>query len=243
MIKFQISDETKRRLDAYDKQRAAMEAAMSRKQGNPATAVARRVLSSLVKVQHEPGNWGTGFRVDDFIITAAHCLPRYPTFDNPAFVPVWGHKKGPVRGVKVMGMSIFADADSDLAILSCHDDHWEEYDNLLSQLTPLQLAQKPMRTNVPVCAHVYGSKDKWINGNAVVHGIATSNVEFSKDIPSGTSGGPLINRYGQVIGVASHGPTRIKSKYDTMTFAFLPNALPVWVLKRLENHGWLDPPP
>ena len=233
------------RLKAEQKKRSqATYRALSRELRPLKGDTARRVLASLVKVVREPGNFCTGFLVDGYIVTAAHCLPRYPGIDAPVFVPIMGHKRGPAAGLKAMAMSIFADAASDIAILSCHDDHYGSFHHMMAQLRELHLAPRSaMRVDVPMSAHVYTSRGKWVAGHAAIYGPSTTYVSFSRDIPGGTSGSPLVDRFGRVFGVCSLA-ARINACLRTSghiyiyygsKFAFLPNVLPGWFLDEAHN--------
>jgi len=204
------------RLKAEQKKRSqATYRALSRELRPLKGDTARRVLASLVKVVRAP-----------------------------VFVPIMGHKRGPAAGLKAMAMSIFADAASDIAILSCHDDHYGSFHHMMAQLRELHLAPRSaMRVDVPMSAHVYTSRGKWVAGHAAIYGPSTTYVSFSRDIPGGTSGSPLVDRFGRVFGVCSLA-ARINACLRTSghiyiyygsKFAFLPNVLPGWFLDEAHN--------
>ena len=95
---------------------------------------------------------------------------------------------------------------------------------LLSRLSPPPWPSM----NVAIWQHTRS----WIDGIAAFiwgasRGIASLKVQgkWQGELPSGTSGGPIVNEAGELLGVVS----------SDRQFPFLPKALPGWLWKRITD--------
>jgi hypothetical protein len=200
-----------------------------------------QTLQGLVRVRHAPRCYGTGFLVQgEYIVTAAHCLPRWPAHgrfpgDDWVSVPIAARE----GGQRAVALIAFIDPVSDLAILADHgsggellavDDRGkalDAFENLLRGVRSLPLRLDDFPPGEAVRVHVYTSSKRWAVGKATLyHERATSLfAEFPSGLPGGTSGAPVIDDRGRVVGVASSS-----SDGDGSTqVVYLANALPGWM--------------
>jgi len=198
-----------------------------------------RVGASLVRVQHSPGNGGTGFAVSDYVIvTAAHCLSRIPTApggDDWTVEAAIASKSDPTK--KSLAFVRFVDPCSDVAILSnCgsdgeldHSRDIEAFEALLASLTKLGIAGTPCgrscRCYIPTIDGVWKS--------ATVQSFPGSiaprwTIELKGGVPGGTSGSPVVDEWGRAIGVVSASGGANADEY--VELAMLATVLPGWLL-------------
>jgi hypothetical protein len=132
---------------------------------------------------------------------------------------------------------------ADIAVLGALDDQEfpDEADAFLTfcaDIEPVPLCQKDLEFGDEFPVHVYTHKGQWVTGNAIYNGGPMLFIEFNEQIEGGTSGGPIINDSGELVGVASSATnieTSILGKC-VGTQPYLALALPVWVSRRY--HPW-----
>lgn len=83
-------------------------------------------------------------------------------------------------------------------------------------------------------AHVYTSEERWVSGTASLYRAFSTPIymEFAVGIPGGTSGGPICNDQGEVVGIMSQVGMRGDEPVDSQT-VLLANALPQGIAKEL----------
>jgi S1-C subfamily serine protease len=204
-------------------------------------AIRDRSLKGLVDVYHTPRSPSTGFLVGgDYAVTAAHCLPCLPK-------QLTGFLRGDVCPVKVRARStkakfdldiMFADPCSDLAVLSYTGEELLPYLDFAEGLEPLPLCLDELPLQKPVPAHIFTNKGKWISGKATLcsHVSAWLSGEFTEAIPGGTSGSPVFDDKGRVLGVVSSASMILSGNKRIPIgghFVYLANALPRWLTRKI----------
>lgn len=219
--------------------------ALSSAEGRPVLTMKQvydKVTPSVVAVlgrQKLYDSVGTGiiFSEDGYVLTNCHVIAGCSSCE------VWVTD---VHGVdesweaKVVGY----DEDADLAVLKIEaqglpaaefgiSDDLQVGDPVYAIGNPLGVELRNTLTNGIVSA---------INRNVDVDGVQMTLIQTTAALNSGNSGGPLINQYGQVIGINT---IKMMSKYDTIEglgFA-IPSSLALRWVNELIEFGQLQPQP
>ncbi|MCW3097951.1 MAG: hypothetical protein JWL77_3569 [Chthonomonadaceae bacterium] len=163
------------------------------KQENPARAVFKKVVPSLVSIvaldqNNQPLEQGSGFYIKPHLLaTNLHILRNAKSL---RIADATTHKTQTVRGVQAVSV------EQDLAILQIEETG-----------TPLALATTPFETGDTVYAlgNPIGTETALSAG--IVSGLRkfgkTAMVQITVPISPGSSGGPVVNIHGEVIGVST----------------------------------------
>jgi hypothetical protein len=181
---------------------------------------------------------GRGFIVEGprgrLIITAAHCLPRFPpaaantTADERTYGALVSrlHEK-PAITVECL----FADPFGDLAILGEPDGQELElreeavaYDALVDKASPLRVGKHVAPG--PESARMLSLNGQWFRCQVTSNGGRLWIVDAEDDIIGGMSGSPILSNDGVAIGVVCAGVSRKGGPNPRLTFG-----LPGWMLR------------
>ena len=201
-----------------------------------------QVTPSVVAVlgwQKLYGSVGTGviFSEDGYILTNCHVIAGCSTCS------VWVTDSNGIDEeyeARVVGY----DEDADLAVLKINakglpaaefgiSDDLQVGDPVYAIGNPLGVELRNTLTNGIVSA---------INRDVDVDGVTMTLIQTTAALNSGNSGGPLINQYGQVIGINT---IKMMSEYDTIEglgFA-IPSSLALRWVNELIEFGELQPQP
>jgi hypothetical protein len=138
----------------------------------------------------------------------------------------------------VIANTVAVEPVSDLAVLGCPDDQVlfaeaEVFDAFCERITPLRLHRRPLIPFKPFPVWIRTHLKTWVPATATYH---RSNAQFSyrttSKIIGGTSGGPIVNRAGELVGIVSHSTERPVAGEYCAAAPLLSLALPAWVLQR-----------
>jgi len=203
-------------------------------------SVKKRLANATFKIHSKSAGNGQCVLIDDgLLLTAAHCVDwNCLTMANSGEYHL---AKVNARGSAFVANVCAIEPCSDTAVLGCPDNeifHREAqvFQELCDGIAPVKLSQdtpKPFE-RFPVWTLTHHGA--WISGMAL-YGIAESQFSFETlcEVPDGTSGGPIVNCRGELVGVVSYGTTRPANKKFTSSAGFLPLALPGWVFARLRT--------
>jgi hypothetical protein len=161
------------------------------KQENPARAVFKKVAPSLVTIialdqNNQPLGQGSGFYIKPHLLaTNLHVIRNAKSL---RVADATTHKTQTVRGIQAVSV------EQDLAVLQVEETG-----------TPLALATTPFETGDTVYAlgNPIGMETALSSG--IVSGLRkfgkTSMVQITVPISPGSSGGPVVNVHGEVIGI------------------------------------------
>jgi hypothetical protein len=167
-----------------------------------------RILAATIQL---PSVGGQGVLVPGgFVLTAAHCIEHYGSGGmalGDSCLETIKPRKGPPFRLAVHAV----EPVSDVAILGAPDnqmfcDDAEAFEAFCSATEPVSVNADDFETEVPVRVHVLSHKGTWAEATVCVYGLsggATAPIQGG-DIESGTSGGPIINDGGRLVGVVSH---------------------------------------
>jgi hypothetical protein len=126
---------------------------------------------------------------------------------------------------------------SDVAVLGSPDgqespDLWEAYDGFVHGVKPLRIAKRQPKPGMPFSVWIWTHQGVWIDGKATWFGHNRFGYTTRSEVKGGTSGGPIVNRKGELVGVVSHGTkTKVRADEYASGAPLLSLALPVWIIR------------
>jgi len=185
----------------------------------------------------------------NLILTAAHCLDC--TCDGSMVM----NEHLPVEiktydGKKLLTNKMAIEPCSDIAVLGSPDnqvfyEEAEQFEEFCDGTIPLRLfdgfatkidLNKPVEQllkeqQFPV--HIYTHEDKWLNGTGESFHPSYRRIKFDLLTKGGTSGSPIVNDSGELVGIVSQGSAHHKegkSVPQKEGFGVVPSRnLPVWI--------------
>lgn len=193
---------------------------------NRSNEIFTRVENAFVKVIKDDVESGSGVAVyGEYILTAAHCT-NY-TLMSKFFV---GKHFGQIienQEKKIFVSPVAIEPICDIALLG--EPRWdgdEGLDYLLwhGELNPVPICFEDYELNTDFRVYIYNHKREWIQGIAKAN-LKKLFIEFHKPIESGTSGSPIINERGEIVGIFSYSTTGTNNGYAPR----VDQTLPVWL--------------
>jgi len=183
---------------------------------------------------------GQGVLVDgDLIITAAHCID----FRCEGEMVLGDHfieriKTGQ-RELKAAPRAV--EPVSDLAVLGSLDGQQfskeaEDFEEFCEHTKPVRLCRSDFALFRKFRVHIHTHFGKWLTGSAMQCGedAQALAIEADEKIEGGTSGGPIINDSGELVGIVSNSTDQPGMQCKFEGLAPRPHlALPVWVCRRI----------
>jgi len=172
-----------------------------------------------------------------FVSTAAHCVE----WSTTGGMVLGDHCLENVRTKTGEGfrLSVYAvEPVADIAILGPPDyqefsDDADAFEAFCEATSPVPVSAADFPFKVPVRVLLLTHHGTWIEGTATRYGLrdalpgACLALKTEADIEGGSSGGPIIDRAGQLVGITSHG-----TRTGGMPSPHL--ALPGWIWRRID---------
>jgi hypothetical protein len=211
---------------------------------NISSDVKKRVAGATFKIHTKERGNGQCVLVDGgLIITAAHCVD-WDCSGRMAQGEFYLSNITTGSG-DLLADTVAVEPVSDIAVLGCPDnqsfpDESDAFDELCERIAPVKLLKRTPKAFKPFPVWIRTHFKNWVAGNATYYGSnSTFAYKTESEILCGTSGGPIVNHAGELVGVVSHGPiSRSQGKYVSAA-GLLPLALPAWIIartSRLDSH-------
>jgi hypothetical protein len=185
---------------------------------------------------------GCGFVVQTernrLVITAAHCLPRFPPCHSASYLKERMYQKllGEIgKKPTVWAQCLFVDPISDIAVLGPPDycqelsDQWKEYEQLMKLLSPLSVDDVHNTQ-----AWLRNLKGEWFPCTVEDTGGALWISNAKDGIAAGMSGSPIVADDGAAIGVVcTAGGVKADIYTEGGPNPRLAHHLPGWLLREL----------
>ncbi len=151
-----------------------------------------------------------------------------------------------MTGQTLIGSVAFADPVSDVAVLRDTDDandEWlEEFENFREETEPVPLCSDDFLKKhagessddggfLEFRIHVFTHEDEFTTGEASICHPTAKNICSKIPIKGGTSGRPIVNEHGELVGIVSQGKEGSPGLGSPQPIPSL--TLPVWAMKRL----------
>jgi S1-C subfamily serine protease len=191
-----------------------------------------------------PRDGGQGVLVNDsddgrLIITAAHCIAQEFKVEEVVHGDLFPQAvKINEREFTVRSLTV--EPFADIAIMGALDgqefpDEADAFLTFCADIEPVPLCQKDLEIGDEFPVHIYTHKAQWITGNASYYGGPRLHIEADEQLEGGTSGGPIINDSGELVGVVSNARFIEDGGYYKSggSHPYPSLALPVWVCRRI----------
>ena len=237
----QTVEDTEVHLEAYEAE-GAVSIQTAKEHGPELTAqeIYQRVNPSVVTVKvwlEKSIGVGTGviFTADGYLLTNYHvveggtsCSVQLP--DNREYTALY----------------VVGDRDNDLAVLKVETDGAELPAAEIGDSDGLVVGDKVYAIGNPLGVELRGTFTDGIvsaiNRNVRVDGRTMTLVQTNAALNSGNSGGPLINCYGQVVGINTIKMSSSFSNIEGLGFA-IPTSSVAYIVNDLLAYGELQPEP
>ena len=180
---------------------------------------------------------------DGVILTSAHCL-EIDTTGNMTLDAGRNLVDVETSSRRFRADILFVDPISDVAVLGCPDDQSFSkdavaYDAFCGMVEPLPICtddffrQEDGEDEFPV--FVWSHKGEMLEGKgrASLDGHMMWTIDL--EIEGGTSGGPIVNAAGELVGIVSQGPEHGDCSLLERPQPIPYRALPLWVLREFFN--------
>jgi hypothetical protein len=189
-----------------------------------------QIAAATVKVRFGQGVLIPG----EMVITAVHCLglQRISRISIDDTYPIACQTSS---GIRVNFAPIFADPLSDVAILRItRTNGFEDTVEFVERTTAARLAEGNLPVEKTICVRILAHTGEWIRGKAWFCCPDRSKIAYepAKPLAPGTSGGPIVDFRGNLLGVVSTGQL---GSGDPGNFAFVNRVIPKWILDRIES--------
>jgi len=185
----------------------------------------------------------------NMILTAAHCIDWDCDGNMAGGMQEWEFVHQIVTAESTLKAIPFTvEAVSDVALLGPLDaqecpEEAERFEDFCEHTKPVPLFTGEIVLFEPIPIFIYTHKGKWLTGNAILcqRNGCTLVLKTDEPIEGGTSGSPVVNEHGELLGIVSRGgPTKQDEAYSGT--APRPHlALPVWaVYKILKSDPGID---
>jgi hypothetical protein len=187
------------------------------------------------------GKGGQGVLVrNNLILTAAHCI-NFNYDGGMALGDYFIEEIETSDGGKLKVGPYAVEPVSDIAVLGSLDDQEftdeaTKFEHFCEGKKPLSLCLKKFGWSVEVPIWVYTHKKTWIRGKMINYSIKKNahkiSIKMDENIEGGTSGSPIINEKGELMGVVSNaGGSKGINREGMVPFPIF--ALPIWLYQEI----------
>ncbi len=183
-------------------------------------------------LEDKEDEFGRGVLVPgEYILTAGHCVAYRLTGEMVLGDYYW--QKIKTEGRELLASPAAVEPLSDIAALSEPDGQDENGIDFMcwyEEMDPVPVCFDRYDSDTKFVVFIYNHKGEWIKGMAQVFesGSKFLWVEFEQPIEGGTSGSPVVNERGELVGIISSGTDHGRVPRPC-------RALPVWLCDRIKE--------
>jgi hypothetical protein len=221
-----------------DEEEAAGDSGERRRQNMISKRIRIKVENATVTILKKGGR---GVLVKNgLILTAAHCI-EFKCDGEMALGDYFIEEIETSEGKKLKVVPYAVEPVSDIAVLGSLDGQTfykeaTEFENFCEGKKGLSLCLKKFAWRVEVPGWIYTHKKTWIKGKMTKYdtkkNAPTISFDADEDIEAGTSGSPIINERGELMGIVSYAAGTDGTTREGMVPSPL-FALPVWLYQEI----------
>ena len=203
---------------------------------NISSGVKKLVAGATFKIHAKKRGNGQCVLVEGgLIITAGHCVD-WDCTGGMAMGEFYLSKIRTGSG-DLIASTLAVEPVSDIAVLGAPDDQdmpdeFLAFDEFVEGIPAVTLQRLPPKVRTPFPVWIRTHRKTWVAGEATYYCGSRFAYRTDSEIRGGTSGDPIVNDAGELVGVVSHGTTsRVQGQY-TSAAPLLLLALPAWIIAR-----------
>ena len=176
---------------------------------NIPSGVKKLVAGATLKIRtKERGNGQCVLVEGGLIITAAHCMD----WDCNGMMALGEFYLSKIItcSADLIASTLAVEPVSDIAVLGAPDDQSSPdealaFDEFVGGISPVKLQRLPPKVRTPFPVWIRTHVKTWVAGEATYFCGSRFAYRTGSEIRSGSSGGPIVNNVGELVGVVSHG--------------------------------------
>ena len=177
---------------------------------------------------------------NNLILTAAHCI-AFNCEGGMALGDFYVEDIETAAGEKLNVRPLAVEAVADIAVLGALDDksfppHMvKPFDRFCEKTKPVPVCANVLALWSELPVYIYTHQGTWIEATAqlMVRDAGAWRIEAKAPIEGGTSGSPIVNKRGELVGIVSNSPEDLPS--PDVGAALLPAALPLWMWSQISR--------
>jgi len=182
-----------------------------------------------------PFGGGVGVLVGDVILTAAHCV-NYVAAGPMARDDSHVEEIVTFQGCRLKAALLAVELVYDIAVLGSLDmQEWPEeaaaFQRYCEMTKPVPLARSLIQNGERLTVSIRNRDGYWVEGSTLVgrNDLPGFHFETEKEVEKGASGGPVLNRHGELVGLVSVLQQEQRHRIQSLWCPQPLRTLPVWV--------------
>lgn len=191
-----------------------------------------KLIDAIVQISNSGGR---GVLVGEIILTGAHCI-KFSTEGEMVLGDFFIEEIETRSGQRLKVRPLAVEPVADIAVLGCLDSQEfgkeaEAFENFCQTTMPMPIARGRIRCRHAFPVRVLNADGQWVSGNAELFDNSSPYIwiEADEEIKGGASGGPVLNRRGELVAIVSNASVPVPDVKSTGHCPRPLKALPQWV--------------
>jgi len=176
----------------------------------------------------------------NLIITAAHCI-EFSVKGEMALGEYFTETIKTSHGDLIVS-PIALEPLSDIAVLGPIDgqempEEAEKFELFCEAVNRVIISSREFDLFEQIPVFIFNHHNTWVKGTVMKckNNASTLVLESDEAIEGGTSGSPIVDESGELVGIASHATIAKPGEGSNGSIPYVKQALPVWVIREIES--------